>query len=378
MAKSYKNIIKYGKRKSPKERRKEIMMAPLINNTPLPKPLRYEDYDKSFKKWVEDDLYISYEGKELPTMTLFSNQRFSEYLQAWTFYDDNKNPILNFKTISRDINPQTGTLYGDIRNIPGERTYLIRRIRKIDKNGREYFEDYRMKQPFCVDIIYHLSICANKLEVINAFNEKINDKFKSINSYMTVNEHFIGMKLDNISDGSEYSIDDRQFYSQTYDIKVLAYIITEDSFVIEETPVLKFMGFEGEKSRKFVEIEEPPCYITENEYYNKPLKLNITLGVCDDKLKFNIDTDFTIEDGKMSNVKYIKWYVNDNEYDSIIGLELKEGDEIRISKLIRNNISEDVFINFEGYIPNIIFDKTKDNVEFEEDRTQFGEEINIG
>jgi hypothetical protein len=56
---------------------------------------------------------------------------------------------------------------------------------------------------------------------------------------------------------------------------------------------------------------------------------------------------------------------------------LKNGDEIKISKLIRKNISDDVEMRFEGYIPNVLFDKRKDNPEFEEDRTQFGEEINI-
>lgn len=377
MAKSFKNIIKYRKPRNPNLRREDLRRAPLVNSTPLPKTLQYEDYDKAFKKWVENELYIAYDGKALPTMTLFSNQRFSEYLQEWSFMDDNKNPILNFKTISREINPEKGTLYGDIRNIPGDRSYLVKRVFKTDQNDRGYFEDYRMKQPFCVDLIYSVNIFSNKLELINAFNEMINDKFKAINAYMTVNEHFIGMKLENISDESEYEIDDRQFYSQEYEIKVLAYIITEDSFSIEETPILKFMGFEGEKSRKIVEIEEPPCYIEEERYYYKPLAMNIELGVCDEKLKFNIDTDFNIEKEEVVNVKYIRWYVNDVEYDSLNGLELKNGDEIRIGKLIKINISEGVRFRFEGYAPDVIFDKTKDNPEFEEDRTQFGEEINI-
>ena len=298
MAKSFKNIIKIKKPRNPNLRREDLRREPLINGTPLPNPLKYEDYDKAFREWVNDALYISYEDKALPTFSLFSNQKFSEYLQTWKHVDENKNPILNFKTIRRDTNPQSGTLYGDNKNIPGDRSYLIKRVHMTDENDRSYFLDYKMKQPFCIDLFYNLTIFTNKLELINAFNEKVNDLFKAINTYMLVNGHYIGMKLEGIDDESEYNIDDRQYYSQSYDIKVMAYIITEDSYTIEETPILKFMGFDGEKSRKFVEIEEPPCYEPENYLYNKPCNLNITLGVCDEKLKFTLDTDLFLEKGK--------------------------------------------------------------------------------
>ena len=40
----------------------------------------------------------------------------------------------------------------------------------------------------------------------------------------------MSMKLNDISDKSEYSIDDRKFYSQSYSILVRAYIITEKDF----------------------------------------------------------------------------------------------------------------------------------------------------
>ena len=255
MAKSFKNIIKIKKPRNPNLRREDLRREPLINGTPLPNPLKYEDYDKAFREWVNDALYISYEDKALPTFSLFSNQKFSEYLQTWKHVDENKNPILNFKTIRRDTNPQSGTLYGDNKNIPGDRSYLIKRVHITDENDRSYFLDYKMKQPFCIDLFYNLTIFTNKLELINAFNEKVNDLFKAINTYMLVNGHYIAMKLEGIDDESEYNIDDRQYYSQSYDIKVMAYIITEDSYTIEETPILKFMGFDGEKSRKFVEIE---------------------------------------------------------------------------------------------------------------------------
>ena len=376
MVRSNKNIIKHRKTPNPKQRRLNIRQEPLRDTTPLPKPIVYEDIDNAFKLWVEEALDIVYENVKLPTFPLFSNQKFSEYLQSWEHVDENKNLILNFKTISRENNPHGGTLYGDTKNIPGERDYLIKRVFMTDKNDRGYFINYKKKQPYCIDLTYNIGIFTNKFDLINKFNEIINDKFKSINAYMLVKGHYIGMRLDNIQDHSEYSIDDRQYYSQLYTITVLSYIITEDSFSVEETPVLKFMGFEGEKSRKRVEIEEPPCHKEENRYYNKPCNLLINMGVCDEKLKFKLDTNLYITHEKLDNVRYIKWSVNDVEYNTLKEIHLKNGDEIRILKLIRLNVSNDVKIEYNGYIPDVIFDKQKDNVEFDADRIQF-EDKNI-
>lgn len=354
MSRKYKNIIKLKKHPNPNRRREDLRMEPLIDSTPLPNPLTYEDYDKAFREWVEEELYIDYEGKQLPTFSLFSNQKFSEYLQTWKHVDEHKNPILNFKTIRRDTNPQSGSLYGENRNIPGDRDYLIKRVHMTDDNDRSYFLDYKMKQPFCIDLLYNLSIFTNKFELINQFNEKVNDLFKAINAYMIVNGHHIGMRLEDISDESQYNIDDRQYYSQNYGIKVLGYIIKEDSFKVEETPVLKFLGIDGEKSKKIVEIEELPTIDNDGkneEIHEKPCNLNIQLGVCDEKLKFTIDTDLYIEKEYMENVKYIKWFINDIEYDSLLNVNIKNGDEIRIGKVVRKNVSNDIIIKFEGYIP---------------------------
>ena len=68
------------------------------------------------------------------------------------------------------------------------------------------------------------------------------------------------MKLNDISDKSEYSIDNRQFYSQSYNITVKAYIITQDSLVVEERPEMKFLGLEGDSVKhSYAEVEELPC-----------------------------------------------------------------------------------------------------------------------
>ena len=309
-SRNFKNFMGYDNQPDPKELRANFDKEELKDGSPFPNPLTYEDIDREFKKWVEESLEMSYEGKRLPTMTLFSNQRFSEYMQSWKFTDEDQNPILNFKTVSRENNPKSGTINGESKNIPGEHTWLMKRVLAADKNHREYYIEYRMKQPFAVDLIYKVSLFTNKYELLNKFNQLVNNRFKAIDCYIRPNGHYISMKLDDISDDSEYSLNDRQYYSQTYTITIRAYIIPEDSFIVHEVPRLAFIGFDlvGEGSYADIDIggrhtiadthsiltETDEC-IDDKPYYYRDATIKINIDPCDQNLTFTIDTDFVVK-----------------------------------------------------------------------------------
>lgn len=382
----------YDNQPDPKELRKNFDLEELKDSTPFPNPLTYEDIDREFKKWVEDSLAISYEGKYLPTMTLFSNQRFSEYMQSWKFTDEDQNPILNFKAISRENNPKSGTINGETKNIPGEHTWLMKRVVATDKNGREYYIEYRMKQPFGVDLIYKVSLLTNKYELLNKFNELVNEKFKAIDCYIRPNGHYISMKLDDISDDSEYSIDDRQYYSQSFTITVRAYIIPEDSFIVHEVPRLTFTGFDLEGDGSYADIEvgnklkpaEIQTIMTETNdckddkpYYYREVTLKAFIDPCNINLTFTMDMDFTVKADKSysMNAKYFKIKVNnENIYECYGGnvhedIELHNGDLVKICRVIRKQTSKPVQIILKGF--------TKDEVVSVNDSEseQYDEEI---
>ena len=99
MQKKYINYIDLKYQSEGNERRYEMLGDILRGGTFLPNTVEYKDIDESFTEWVKSLTIVSDEGKEFPTMTLFSNQRFSEYSQSWKFVDSNKNLLLNFKTI---------------------------------------------------------------------------------------------------------------------------------------------------------------------------------------------------------------------------------------------------------------------------------------
>ena len=71
------------------------------------------------------------DGIKLPTMVLYSNQRFSEYMQTWKFTDENNNVRVNFKTVTRENNPSHGTIVGDSYNIPGDRFYTLKSFQAL-------------------------------------------------------------------------------------------------------------------------------------------------------------------------------------------------------------------------------------------------------
>lgn len=353
MSRAYKNILKLRNKAYGPERRSNLAKEIVKDSTPLPLPVDHDDIDEEFKRWVDEDLAMDFEGSKVPTIALFSNQRFSEYMQSWQNVDDKKNLLLNFKAITRENNPKAGTIVGSTRNIPGERTYLMRRVEIHDRAGRKYYIDYRVKQPFSIDFIYTVSIVTNKYSMLNDFNLLMNDKFKAINCYIRPKGHFMAMKLNDISDESEYSIDNRQFYSQSYNITVMAYIMPEDSFIVEERPEMKFLGMEGDSvEHSYAEIEELPCnYVKESKYAFVPIKIKIHFEPCDSKYKFNIDCNFQVKDFETTNVRTFKIYVNDTEVMLEKDLRVKIGDEISIKGVYKYKNLEPSEIIINGVDP---------------------------
>jgi hypothetical protein len=323
MIRNYKNTLDLKWTPDPLERRLNISKEIVRHADYLPKTLTYEDIDKSFKKWVDEKIDIVQDGIKLPTMVLYSNQRFSEYMQTWKFTDENNNVRVNFKTVTRENNPSHGTIVGDSYNIPGDRFYTLKSFQAIDNSGKRYRIDYKMKQPTSVDLIYKVSIMTNRYISINNFNETIHTIFNSKQTYISPNGHYMSMTLENISDESEYNIQDRQFFSQSFNVKVRGYIIRESDFKIEENPIASIISFDGDGKRRkpSIELSEyDPCYVEEEGYYNKPIEIDVDLSLvssCKNKTIFTIDEDFTLSEfvlKESSNLipKGIKLYVNEN------------------------------------------------------------------
>lgn len=338
MPNEYKNHIDLREETIGKEKQTELISDILKNGTFLPNTVTYKDIDDAFKTWVEDELEITdVNGRKFPTMVLFSNQRFSEYTQSWKFTDTNNNLLLNFKSITRENNPNYGKIQNGYWNIPGkDRFYTMKKQIALDDNGSESLLVLKMRQPTAIDFNFKLSIFTTQYSSINEFNTKINQLFNARQWYIRPNNHYMPMTLENISDESSYNIDDRQFYGQTYQIKVMGYILTEDDYRVDEVP-LKY-GY----NVSFLKVNRPLPDV-EIEECEEDGKEKITIIFPEKGVKnvaeFKMDEDIQINEIKLDNIfNNYKIFINENKIDSITPIFIKENDIVKIviSKQIKN------------------------------------------
>lgn len=394
------------------EQRRNMSKIILEHGTPLPKPIEYSDIDQSMFKWVEDNIKIVYEGKRLPVYKLYSTQRLSEYIQEWDKQDEIGNPIINFLTVTRELNPQKGESQGNYFNIPGHKDFAMFYVPVLQENGTEAYDKYTMKQPTQVNFIYSVSIISNKMEIINEMNELMHYEFNAINCYISPNDHPMSMTLDDVSDESEYTIDDRKYYSQTYKIKVRGYIIRKEDYKVERIPsrlllsthdsdasgivnrrgknrredekvtFLKDFEYTEEQKEEIInnddehcekipiETHERPSEIYEenddatsccapepSKYYNKIIKVMMNFD-CVTELSFEIDREIILDSVETTNVYDFRLIINDEVMNLDNEIKILSGDEITV-KITRDDLLKESELVLVGYDPEVVFDRTK-------------------
>ena len=264
--------------------------------------------------------------------------------------DNDNNLLLNFKTVSRDNNPEPGENQGGLWNIPGDRFYTIRIRTVLDDNGNESYEIYSMKQPFSVDIMYQINFVTDKFEMINCFNQKLNDLFKARQCYIRPNEHYIPIVIDSVNDETTYSIDERKFFRQSFVIKAMAYIIKKEDFKVEKKPKRIMLFGDGDtfKPKPNINIDE-----YEDMYHNKKIELMIDFKEYQDKVNFNIDTDMVVDNIILDNIRHFRMFVNDTPYYTDKGFKVNNNDDIKI-KIFPIDVSQPSEIKFIGYNPSVV------------------------
>ena len=329
---------------------KKSYQKTILEKAPIfPKSLEYNDIDSAVFEFVDKQIDIVIDGKIIPTYTLYSNQRFSEYTQMWEHSDEFGNLYLNFKTVNRDKNPSFGKNQGELWDIPGQRKYTLVQREGLEGNGTESYEIYTMKQPYAVDLSYTINFVTTTVDYLNQFNQKINKLFAARQYYIRPNGHFIPMVIDEISDETAYSISDRKFYVQSVTINLMAYIIENNDFEVKKYPKrtnLSLNGNQYQKNKPCVEIEE-----IDNPIKNKTLNVNIKFPTYHNKIEFEFDTDMNVEKVYTENVRSIRIMVNDILYYTEKGFKLHNEDSVRIQI---NPIEEEQegFVQFIGYDPN--------------------------
>lgn len=237
MPKGYLTNINIKNQKIGPDRRQEILDGIADKGTYLPKSVMEEDMDETVIDFVTSDkrLSLSIDGVKVPVIFL-TIQRWIEFTKTWQFSDKYKDIQLPFITIIRQPDIQQGQNQAGRWNIPGDRTYTYMKVPTFD-GVRHGMDLYKVPQPTSVDLTYEVRLFTNKMKDLNRFNNKIQRAFQSRQCYINVNGHPMPLHLENI--GDESNIDDfenRRFYVQMFEMKLLGYILDEEDF--EVTPTL--------------------------------------------------------------------------------------------------------------------------------------------
>ena len=304
-------------------RRIENAKEAFDENMIFPKPVEYEDVDRAILEFVRDNIHLQADGKEAPTFTLFSNQRFSEYSQTWEHVDAEGNLLMDFKTVNRESNPTWGDNQGGAFNIPGDRRYTIQMKEVLDDNGTESYEVYSMGQPLSINLDYTVNYVTADWDKLNDFNLQLNELFKSIQCYIKPNGWYMPIKLESIDDETEYAVDNRKIYIQSAGLSVQGIISPKSSYKIEKFPKRKFIGtaFDKNRNKAHVDVEE--------NIGGDRITISFSAGV--DKTEFTFDDKLYISEFEKENVRDFTIYIDGekitNPYE---GVTLYDGSEVKI------------------------------------------------
>lgn len=307
----------------------EIMGMSINGSNLLPKPITYKDINSEMVDFVSKKMDIIFGEQEIKTY-FFAQQRMSEFTKTWEMLDENKNIIPNFKIVTRENNPQPGTLQGGMFNIPTNEYFNIGTFNKWDGN-KNITVTCKMKQPYCVDIIYNIKFVTNRLNLLNELNNTVIDLFKFKQSYITVNGYYMPVVLEDIGDESDYDLDQRKIFVQNYQFKVLGYIINEKDVIFEENIVRGLVG---------VEIDN---YKPNYKFYKNDGNLIINFPRKSKRVySFKSDDDYHVLSVLGVNIssydiKINNEYVNSDfyikKYDNII-INIQRESQVEVSKIM--------------------------------------------
>ena len=281
--KGYITNIKVKDQKVGPDRRQEILDGISDKGTFLPRGVLEEDMDQAFIEFANSDkgFSISIDGVKVPVLFL-TIQRWMEFSKTWQISDKFKNVELPFITIIRKPDIQQGQNQAGLWNIPGNRTYTYMKVPTWD-GIRSGIDLYKIPQPTSVDMTYEIRLFTNRMKDLNKFNRIIQRAFQSRQCYINVNGHPMPLHLESI--GDESNIDDfenRRFYVQMFDMKLLGYILDEEDFEVIPTT-----------NRTMLTLEVEDKNIVNNTIFESFTDVNGVTFNFDFKPKSNPEFSFT-------------------------------------------------------------------------------------
>ena len=202
-----------------------------INNmqdqpTFFPRSISLEDIDRATTAWFNSGKLIIDDIK-VPVFFL-TQEKWAEFKQTWEYVDEDRNVEYPYVTIHRTHNPRLSTNPVKHR-IPGK-TFTTYKF-PVSTNAGGTFKYYKVPQPIKVELDYEIRILTHYTSDINVINETLLRHFASLQAYLNIDNHYMSMVIDNVSDESDSdNLEDERVIHTLYSIMVKGYIIDETEF----------------------------------------------------------------------------------------------------------------------------------------------------
>ena len=217
------------------------------NRSFLPRGIDHSDLDSGFVDFVEDDLGLVFNETKVPVMFL-TLARWGEFVKSWQNSDKYKNIEIPFVSVVRKPDAQIGTNPVDFK-IPVRKTYEYMRVPVWDGN-KKGMDIYKVPNPVGVDLMYTVRFLTYKMRQLNKLNQKVLQKFSSAQCYINIKGHYFPIMLESIGDESTVdNIDGKRYYVQTYEMKLMGYLVDEDEFEVVPAIEKAFVSIELDEKK---------------------------------------------------------------------------------------------------------------------------------
>lgn len=303
-----------------------------------PRGIDLTDLDKGFVSWVENDLNVVIDGENVP-VSFLTAQRWTEFTRTWKNSDKYKNIKIPFISVVRKPDVQPGTNPADF-NIPLKDYRIPVSVIPTWDGNKKGADVYLIPQPVGVDLTYNLRFFTYRMNELNVLNEKVLETFASAQAYVNIKGHYFPIMLESIGDESTVDdIDGKRYYIQTYELRMMAYVLDEDKFELRPGLERAILSFEVDTKRP----KAVATFVKDDTQHDKTINCIVQfLPGSPTTLTFDSDTTATFSSLDTQNITAVTIRVNGNivtlpfsisENDSL-GISIVRTDSTQISEII--------------------------------------------
>jgi|694.fasta_scaffold30031_3 hypothetical protein len=312
-------------------------------NTPLPRGIDFTDLDGGFVDWVNTELELVIDGEKIP-VTFLTAQRWTEFTKTWQSSDKYKNIKIPFISVVRKPEGQPGTNPSDFK-IPVRKTFPYMVVPTWDGN-RKGADVYMAPQPVGVDLTYTIRFFTYRMAELNVLNQKVLKTFSSSQSYVNIKGNYFPIILESVGDESTIdNIDEKRYYVQTYELKMMAYTLDKDEFKIVPAVNRTVLTYDLTDKRP----KNVAKFIKDQSQNDKSLNLIVQFLVsAPTYLNFQSDSDANFTSLETENITAVTIRVNGNVVT--VPFTVHNGDLVNIN-IVRMDATKISEIMLRGTIP---------------------------